>query len=404
MRKQNISFENQAGEKLSGILDLPVSKPRAFALFAHCFTCSKNLRAATTISRALTNAGFAVLRFDFTGLGQSEGEFADSNFSSNVEDLLAAANYLSENHAAPSILIGHSLGGTAVLQAAHSIPSAVAVASIGSPANPSHVAHMFEGKREELEQAGSVEVNLGGRPFRIKRQFLQDLEQQEMPASLGRLRKAVLILHSPLDETVEIDNASELFQAAKHPKSFVSLDNADHLLTREADALYAGDVIQAWAARFLPEKAESETAVAEGVVLARTDAGGFFTELQAGPHHLVADEPTAVGGSNLGPTPYGLLSAALGACTTMTLQMYAARKKLNLDSVSVEVSHGKVHADDCVNCETPSAKVDEFQKVIHLKGNLSEDERKRLLEIADRCPVHKTLHSEVIVRTELADS
>lgn len=404
MRKQKLSFENKAGEKLSGILDLPVGKPRAFALFAHCFTCSKNLRAATTISHALTEAGFAVLRFDFTGLGQSEGEFADSNFSSNVEDLLTAANYLAENHAAPSILIGHSLGGTAVLQAAHAIPSAVAVASIGSPANPAHVAHMFEGKREELEQTGSVEVNLGGRPFRIKQQFLQDLEQQEMPASLGRLRKAVLIMHSPLDDTVEIDNASELFQAAKHPKSFVSLDNADHLLTREADALYAGDVIQAWAARFLPEIAETETAVAEGTVLARTEAGGFFTELQAGPHHLVADEPAAVGGSNLGPTPYGLLSAALGACTTMTLQMYAARKKLNLDVVSVEVTHAKVHAEDCADCETSPGKVDEFQKVIHLQGNLSEDERKRLLEIADRCPVHRTLHSEVIVRTELASN
>jgi putative redox protein len=403
MKKENIQFENSAGEKLAGILDLPTSTPRAYALFAHCFTCSKNIRAATIISRALIEAGFAVLRFDFTGLGQSEGEFADSNFSSNVEDLIAAANYLEDNYEAPSILIGHSLGGTAVLQAAHSIPSAMAVASIGAPSNPAHVAHLFSDKRKELEKTGSAEVNLGGRPFKIKQQFLQDLEQQTMPESLGTLRKAVLILHSPLDETVEIENASELFLAAKHPKSFVSLDNANHLLTREEDARYAGEVIQTWAARFLPALDE-EASVGEGVVVARTEAGGFFTSIQAGPHHLVADEPETVGGSNLGPTPYGLLSAALGACTTMTLQMYAARKKLDLREVSVEVTHAKVHVDDCVDCEIRSAKVDEFQKVIQLEGNLSDEERQQLLEIADRCPVHKTLHSEVQVKTQLADS
>ncbi len=403
MRKENIQFKNSAGENLAGVLDLPTAKPRAYALFAHCFTCSKNIRAATTISRALTEAGFAVLRFDFTGLGQSEGEFADSNFSSNVDDLVAAANYLQHEHEAPSVLIGHSLGGTAVLQAAQQIPSAVAVATIGSPANPAHVAHLFAGEREELEASGSAEVNLGGRPFQIKRQFLQDLESQAMPDSLASLRKAVLILHSPLDETVEIENASELFLAAKHPKSFVSLDNADHLLSREEDARYAGEVIQAWAARFLPE-IEAQATVEEGVVLARTEAGGFFTSIQAGPHHLLADEPASVGGSNLGPTPYGLLSASLGACTTMTLQMYAARKKLDLKAVSVEVRHAKVHANDCVDCETRAAKVDEFQKVIHLEGSLSDEERQRLLEIADRCPVHRTLHSEVRVETQLASS
>ncbi len=401
MRKLNIQFENHLGESLAGVIDLPITKPRAYALFAHCFTCSKNIKAATTISRALTDAGFAVLRFDFTGLGQSEGDFSDSNFSSNVQDLIAAAEFLEKHHQAPSILIGHSLGGTAVLQAAHSIPSAVAVAAIGSPANPAHVAHLFSEHRDELEQDGSVEVKLGGRPFRIKQQFVDDLEQQTMPASLSRLRKAVLILHSPLDNTVEIENASELFLAAKHPKSFVSLDNADHLLTRDEDARYAGEVIQSWAARFLPEVDESEV-VAEGVVQARTESGGFFTSIQAGPHHLAADEPASVGGTNMAPTPYGLLSAALGACTTMTLQMYAARKKLDLQAASVEVTHAKVHADDCVDCESRPTKVDEFRKTIRLEGNLSDDEQKRLLEIADLCPVHKTLHSEVRVETSLA--
>ena len=283
---------------------MPTTEPRAYALFAHCFTCSKNIKAATTISRSLTEAGFAVLRFDFTGLGQSEGSFSDSNFSSNVDDLIAASEYLSEHYKAPSILVGHSLGGTAALQAAHRIPSAVAVASIGSPANPAHVAHLFSDYRDELEREGNVEVNLGGRPFKIKQQFVNDLEQQAMPESLSGLRKAVLILHSPLDETVNIENASELFLAAKHPKSFVSLDNADHLLTKEEDARYAGEVIQAWAARFLPEIEESET-VADGVVQVRTESGGFFTSIQAGPHHLAADEPVSVGGTNLAPTPYG---------------------------------------------------------------------------------------------------
>jgi len=403
MQKKNVTFENSAGEKLAGILDLPLAKPRAYALFAHCFTCSKNLRAATNISRALTDAGFAVLRFDFTGLGQSEGEFADSNFSSNVDDLLVAADFLDEHYEAPALLLGHSLGGTAVLQAAHDIPSAVAVATIGSPADPAHVGHLFAPATEALERDGVAEVNLGGRPFTVKQQFLEDIRKHPMPESLGSLRKAIMILHAPLDDTVELDNASKLFTAAKHPKSFVSLDKADHLMSRTEDSRYAGEVIASWAVRYLPPVEEAATVnVPEGSVLARTDIDSFTTEIQAGPHHLIADEPAGVGGANLGPSPYGLLSAALASCTTMTLKMYASMKKLDLRSVSVNVTHEKVHAEDCADCESEGGKIDTFYRELSFEGDLTDAQQQRLLEIADKCPVHNTLHSEVKVRTKLA--
>ena len=398
MRKKNVTFENSAGEKLAGILDLPVSEPRAYALFAHCFTCSKNLKAATNISQALTDAGFAVLRFDFTGLGQSEGEFADSNFSSNVDDLLVAAEFLENEFEAPELLLGHSLGGTAVLQAAHEIPSAKAVASIGSPADPMHIEHLLSPATGELERDGSAEVNLGGRPFTIKKQFLEDIRKQPMPESLGRLRKAIMILHAPLDETVELGNASRLFGAAKHPKSFVSLDKADHLLSREEDSRYAGEVIGAWAVRYLrPVEESPQNEIPEGFVRARTEIDSFRTDIQAGPHHLTADEPTSVGGSNLGPSPYGLLSAALASCTTMTLKMYASHKKLDLESVTVTVEHEKIHASDCSDCESADGKVDVFRRSLSVEGNLTDEQRQRLLEIADKCPVHRTLHSDIKV-------
>ncbi|MDJ0918461.1 MAG: alpha/beta fold hydrolase [Woeseiaceae bacterium] len=402
MRKINVKFENDAGDSLAGIIDMPTGEPQAFALFAHCFTCSKNLHAATNISRALTEAGFAVLRFDFTGLGQSEGEFADTSFSSNVTDLLAAVRFLDAEYEAPSLLIGHSLGGTAVLQAAHSVPSAVAVASIGSPAEPVHVAKLLEPARETLQAEGIAEVKLGGRPFTIKKQFLDDLESHPMPESLGSLRKAVMILHAPLDETVELENASMLFAAAKHPKSFVSLDQADHLLSREEDSSYVGSVIAAWASRYLQRRdSDEKSQAAEGEVVARTEFPGFRTDIQAGPHHLVGDEPSSVGGTNLGPTPYDLLAASLASCTTMTLGMYARHKKLDLRSASVTVTHDKIHAADCEDCETTSGKVDEFRRVLTLEGDLTEEQRERMVEIADRCPVHRTLHGEVKVRTRL---
>jgi len=403
MQNLNVTFENQKGETLSGILDLPTEEPVAYALFAHCFTCSKNLRAASNIARALNDERIAVLRFDFTGLGQSEGEFADTNFSSNVDDLLAAVDFLDRKHGDVSILIGHSLGGTAVLQAAMQVESAVAVATIGSPAEPAHVARMFAGHEESLRERGEAEVNLGGRPFLMKQQFVDDLEQHDVKGAIGGLRKALLIMHAPLDNIVEIDNASDLFVAAKHPKSFVSLDSADHLLSNDDDSRYAGQVLAAWASRYLPHADHGEPfRVAAGEVVARTYTDGFKTDVRAGRHTLVADEPRSVGGTNAGPSPYDLLSAALATCTSMTLHMYAAHKKLDLESVTVRVKHGKIHAVDCEDCESDSGRIDEFQRSVSLQGALSDQQRQRILEIADRCPVHRTLEGEIKVRSKLA--
>ena len=404
MQNKKITFENDDGQSLSGLMALPKSAPRAYALFAHCFTCSKNLKAATNIARALTDSGIAVLRFDFTGLGESDGNFADTNFSSNVDDLVAAVRFLAENYEAPQILVGHSLGGTAILQAASGIPSAVAVATIASPSDPGHVRHLLSGAAATLSDRGIAEVDLGGRPFKIKRQFLDDLERHDLSASIKGLRKALLVMHAPLDDIVEIDNASTLFARAMHPKSFISLDKADHLLSREEDSLYAGHVLAAWASRYL--ESESVTAkpdTGEYETAARTPVGGFRTEVVAGGHALVADEPAAVGGTGAGPSPYDLLSAALAACTSMTLKMYASHKKLALESATVRVRHGKIHAADCRDCESTEGRIDRFERELLLVGNLTDEQRNRMLEIADRCPVHRTLHSEVEVRTALAD-
>ncbi len=402
MQNLNVTFKNQNGEMLSGILDLPTEEPVAYALFAHCFTCSKNLRAASNIARALNDERIAVLRFDFTGLGQSEGEFADTNFSSNVGDLLAAVDFLDRKHGDVSILIGHSLGGTAVLQAAPQVETAVAVVTIGSPAEPTHVARMLGGHEDSLRERGEAEVDLGGRPFLVKQQFVDDLEQHDVKGTIGKLHKALLIMHAPLDNIVEIDNAAELFVAAKHPKSFVSLDSADHLLTNDDDSRYAGQVLAAWASRYLPHADHGEPfRVAAGEVVARTYTDGFKTDVRAGRHTLVADEPRSVGGTNAGPSPYDLLSASLATCTSMTLHMYAAHKKLDLESVTVRVKHGKIHAVDCEDCESDSGRIDEFQRSIALQGGLSETQRQRVLEIADRCPVHRTLEGEIKIRSKL---
>jgi len=403
MNTRHIYFTNRAGHQLAGLLDLPARGPRAWALFAHCFTCSKNLKAGAHIASALNDAGIAVLRFDFTGLGQSEGEFADTSFSSNVEDLVDAADWLAEHHGAPSILVGHSLGGTAVLRAAEQVPSAVAVATIGSPAEPAHVKHLFEDSLEELETEGSAEVDLGGRRFRVRREFVEDLEAHNLLDDVGRLRRALLVMHAPLDTIVGIDNASALFGAAKHPKSFVSLDDADHLLSRETDSRYAGTVLAAWASRFLPASEPDALEAAPDEVVARTHTGGFLTELVSGAYPLVADEPRSAGGTAQGPTPYDLLSAALASCTGMTLRLYAERKDLDLETVTVRVRHGKVHAQHCTDCEADNGQIDEFRRELEFDGNLTDAERQRLLEIADKCPVHRTLHAEVKIRTTLAE-
>lgn len=401
MPGKRVKFPNADGDTLAGIVDLPDSQPRAYALFAHCFTCTKNSKAANYIGKALNDAGIAVLRFDFTGLGQSEGKFAESNFSSNVADLLAAVRWMSEEYEAPQILIGHSLGGTAVLQAAADVTSAKAVATIASPANPTHVMHVLRGAEDELEATGEAEVRLGGQPFRIKKQFIDDLRKHDLPAELRTLRKALLVMHAPLDEIVEIDNASEIFLAALHPKSFVSLDDADHLLSREADSRYAANVLAAWASRYVDLGEEVPVESADEAVVSRTAIGGFRSDVRLPGHTLVADEPASVGGTDLGPTPYDLLAAALATCTSMTLRMYAERKELPLEAATVRVEHGKVHAKDCADCESKTGKIDEFRRTIELEGDLSDDVRERMLEIADMCPVHRTLHGEVRITSRL---
>jgi putative redox protein len=407
MNFQKISFENGAGQKLAARLDLPVNgRPTVYALFAHCFTCTKNLKAVNNINRTLTQEGIAVLRFDFTGLGESEGDFAETNFSSNIGDLVAAATFLEKEFEAPQILIGHSLGGAAVLQAAARIPACKAVVTIGAPGDPTHVTRLLESERKTIEAEGEARVSLAGRSFTIKKQFLDDLEQTRMEQTIRELRRALLILHSPLDNIVGIDNAAIIFQAAKHPKSFISLDQADHLLSADSDALYAGAMIAAWVQKYIKTAKEDElyAAPADNRIVVRTGRSGYYTQIQANGHGLIADEPVAVGGGNMGPTPYDYLVAGLGACTSITLRMYADRKEWPLEMIVVRLKHEKIHAEDCQECEKPvSGKIDRIERELELIGPLAEDQRQRLLEIANKCPVHKTLHSEIIVTTKLKD-
>jgi len=406
MASRAVTFANARGEQLAATLDLPVNgQPRGYALFAHCFTCGKDLKALHHISRALTARCIAVLRFDFTGLGASEGEFAATTFSSNIDDLVAAARHLEAEYAAPQILVGHSLGGTAVLAAAHRLPSVRAVATIGAPSDAAHVISHFEEHRATIEQEGEAEVDLGGRPFRIRKALLDDLAEQRVHDAIHRLGRALLIFHSPVDRTVAIDHAARIYQAALHPKSFVSLDRADHLLSAAADAEYIGVVTAAWASKYVDALApiRRDEGAGEARVLVRLGAEGYVCDIDAGGHPLVADEPVALGGSDQGPSPYQLLNAALGACTAMTLRMYAERKQLPLQGVLVRLEHAKVHARDCADCPQENARVDVIERVITLEGDLDAGQRQRLLEIADRCPVHRTLHEPVLVRSRLAD-
>lgn len=403
MKTQKQTFTNSTGQQLSARLDLPADQhPFTYAIFAHCFTCNKNLTAIRNISRALTQNGIGVLRFDFTGLGQSEGEFADTNFASNVEDLVTAADFLEENFGKVELLIGHSFGGTAVLLANCKIDSVKAVVTIGSPSKPSHVQHLLASKKEEIEEKGVAEINIGGRPFLIKKQFLDDIRSHNFGEIIHGLEAALLILHSPQDLTVTIDNAAKIYKAARHPKSFVSLDGADHLLSNKEDSYYAGDVIGCWVKRYIPRPKENSLTTQKQVVV-RTGNLGFVTEVVTGNHQFIADEPIEVGGNDFGPSPYDLLVSALGACTSMTLQMYARRKKWDLQEVSVHLRHQKIHAKDLNHIGDAKGKIDYIERCIEMEGDLSLEQKQRLLEIADRCPVHRTLHGEIVVKTELLE-
>ncbi|MBL0712490.1 MAG: alpha/beta fold hydrolase [Desulfosarcina sp.] len=407
MRFETLEFPNPEGLRLSARLDLPADgRARSYALFAHCFTCGKDARAAFYISRALTQAGLAVLRFDFTGLGQSEGNFADTNFTSNVDDLVEAARFMTARGMAPAILIGHSLGGAAVIQAAAAIPSVQAVAVIGAPAEPAHVKQHLKGAQDRIDQEGQAEVQLGGRAFRIKKQFLDDVDQVRMETTLQNLGRALLILHSPTDDVVGIENAARIYRAARHPKSFVSLDGADHLLADPADARYAGQLTAVWAARYVEtlDLPATRDDLSINRIVVRTGRQGFLSDIVANGHRLSADEPEAVGGTNQGPTPYDLLLSALGACTGMTLRMYADRKQWPLEEIAVQLTHARIHAEDCSACESETGFIDHIEREIELHGPLTGEQRQRLKTIADRCPVHRTLQSETIIATRLKNS
>lgn len=402
MSAERFEFAGHDGAPLAARLDRPVGAPRAAALFAHCFTCGKDIAAARRVAEGLAARGVAVLRFDFTGLGHSGGEFANTSFATNVEDLALAAAALAERVAPPQLLVGHSLGGAAVLAARARIPSVRAVATIGAPADAAHVLKHFGGALARIREEGAAEVEIGGRPVRIGRGFVEAAEGARLGEAVATLRAALLILHAPRDAVVGVDEASALFRAARHPKSFVSLDGADHLLSRPEDAAYAAEVIAAWAGRYLDAAGPASDDPPEGVTRVReADPGGFLQQVSAGGHALLADEPAAVGGTGRGPSPYQLLAAALGACTTMTLRMYARRKGLKLSGVAVDVSHGKAHADDCEGCaDGAGGRIDVFTREISLEGELSAAERARLMEIADRCPVHRTLERGARVETK----
>ncbi|MEN8195951.1 MAG: alpha/beta fold hydrolase [Pseudomonadota bacterium] len=407
MRSEKITFAGSQGEPLAARLDLPEGAVRACALFAHCFTCSKDTLAAARIAGALAEKGIAVLRFDFTGLGGSGGDFANTDFSSNIADLVKAADYLRGEHGAPALLVGHSLGGAAVLAAAARIPDVRAVATIGAPADPAHVAGHFATARPEIEARGEAEVEIAGRTFRIRKGFLDDIEGQKLEHAIGELRGALLVFHAPGDAVVGIENAEHIYKAAKHPKSFVSLDDADHMLSRKADAAWVAGVLSSWAARYIDddETAEPAAALEEGLVtVEETREGQFAQQVRAGRHVLSADEPRAQGGDDRGPGPYDYLLAGLGACTSMTMRMYAEHKGWPLERVAVSLRHAKIHAKDCADCETEHGMIGEIKREIDISGPLDDEQRKRLLQIADKCPVHRTLTSEIKIRTRAAEA
>jgi len=400
IESRKIEFPGATGSNLAARLDVP-AEPRAFALFAHCFTCGKDAFAAPRIADTLTARGIAVLRFDFTGIGGSEGDFANTNFSSNIQDLIAAADYLRRNHAAPSLLIGHSLGGAAVLAAAPHVPEATAVVTIAAPASAAHVTHNFAADLAEINEKGTAKVTLSGRSFTITKQFLDDVAEQNVLAGLAKLKKALLVCHAPRDEYVGIDNATQIFTTARHPKSFLSLDTADHLLRKREDAIYLAEVIAAWTSRYLPVAEKSVTLPPGTVEVRETLTGPLAQRVSAGRHVLMAGEPVEAGGDDAGPGPYDYLLAALGACTSMTMRLYADRKRLAVERFSVRLSHRRVHAEDCADCESKEGSIGEITRDVTIEGDIPEAARARLMEIADRCPVHETLTHEIKIRSRL---
>lgn len=409
-------FQNKQNESLTGLLELPEGRIKCYAIFAHCFTCSKDGIAATYISRALAENGVAVLRFDFTGLGNSAGDFSNTNFSSNLDDLLAAAEFLQKQYSAPQLLIGHSLGGSAVLAVAKQIESIRAVVTINAPATAEHVRHLFVNAHDEILNNQSAKVSLGGRSFTIQKQFIEDLNRHNTLSHIQQLGKALLVFHSPVDQVVSIDEATRIYVAAKHPKSFISLDRADHLLSDKDDADYVAAVIIAWVSRYLAESSSVEKSsvnhhheddlpiIHPGTVIVSERDKKFTREIFTHQHRFLSDEPVEQGGADLGANPYELLLAALGSCTSMTLRMYANHKKLDLQDIEVTLRHSRVHLDDCATCDDRKALIDMISREIRLAGQLTEDQRKRLLEIANKCPVHKTLMNEIVIETKLTES
>ncbi len=400
---QRVTFTGSLGDELAARLDLPAGEIHAFALIAHCFSCSKEQLATARISTELAKRGIAVLRFDFTGLGSSQGEFANTDFSSNVQDLVKAADYLRQTYEAPKILIGHSLGGAAVLAAAGEIPEARAIVTVGAPASTEHVVKNFEAEVDKIEADGQATVNLVGRPFLIRKEFLDDVRGQDLLDKVAHLKRPLLVLHSPTDEVVGIDNARQIYEAAKHPKGFIALDGANHLLTNRGDAAFASEIIAAWVARYLDLGPAAENITHEtGVTVMESGEGRFQQYVHAGPHRLIADEPTSVGGTDTGPSPYDFVSMGLAACTSMTLRIYAEKRKMPLGRITVRVTHGKIHAEDCADCaEGFVGKIDRFERHISVEGEYDEATQAKILEIADKCPVHRTLDGRTAIVTKL---
>jgi uncharacterized OsmC-like protein/esterase/lipase len=399
-----ITFPNNQGEMLSASLEKPENSPKFYAIFAHCFTCSKNVIAASKISRTLSDNGIAVLRFDFTGLGNSDGDFSNTNFSSNIQDIVSAANFLEDNYGSTKLLIGHSLGGAAVLAAAQLLPDVTAVVTIAAPATAEHIQHILSDKKDAIFDENKAQVEIAGRKFNIKKQFLIDIANYNSLDHIANINKALLIFHSPVDAIVSIDEAAKIYTAAKHPKSFISLDKADHLLSDKRDANYVAEIIVSWTSRFLKsDDIDTIPLVDPGHVLVREQNQLFTREILAGNHQFISDEPLSIGGSDPGPNPYELLLSALGSCTSMTLRMYANRKKISLDNILVNLTHNRIHGEDCNDCETNTGMIDIIVRKIVLDGNLTTEENDKLLEIADKCPVHKTLLNEIVIKTKLVE-